>query len=106
MLMDRVVIRRYHRDGQGRSVLFGLTFEETSEFETLEGSAAANNSGHPFWAGEVSPKKQRQRRWKDLYLKHETAWELWRVSPAVPELPSSVIHQIDQGDCSVTRPAG
>jgi hypothetical protein len=102
MLMDRVVVRRYYRDEQGRSVLIGLTFEETSEFEGLEGSVAANSSEHPFWAGEALFESQMGRRWNDLYLKHQTAWELWRVSPAFPDLPSSVLHQIDQADCMVT----
>jgi hypothetical protein len=96
MLMDRVVIRRYHRDAQGRSVLIGLTFDETTEFETLEANAA-NSPNHPFWSGEAPPGSEPECRWTDLYLKHETAWKIWRVGSALPELPTSV-ERIDHGD--------
>jgi hypothetical protein len=74
MFIDRAVTRRYHRDEEGRSVLVGLTFEETSEFETLEGRASG-----------LGLEGEREFRWHNLYLKHESAWKRWLLTLAASE---------------------
>ena len=84
-MADRVITRRYHSDELGRSILIGLTFEETQEFEELEDSSPADSTGSPFWTFEGPPTTQRERRWLQLYAKHQAGWDLWRrmiVGPA------------------------
>jgi hypothetical protein len=65
--------RRYVVDGNGRRVLFGLTAEETSEFERLEASLALYGEG----AGADLPVSGPERRWVELYGKHDVAWLRW-----------------------------
>jgi hypothetical protein len=59
--------RRYFVDQVGRRVLIGLTVEETFEFETLD--AARDENG-------VST-TTREKRWAELYSKHDQAWRQW-----------------------------
>lgn len=65
--------RRYFVDACGRRVLIGLTFEETFEFERLDSQLADSQvvGEGALWlvAGE--------RRWQELYTKHEGAWKAW-----------------------------
>ena len=58
--------RRYFVDAEGRRVLVGLTFEETFEFEALDGPAA----------GDVDTRLD-EVRWRALYGKHVEAWKDW-----------------------------
>ncbi len=58
--------RRYFVDGDGHRVLVGLTFEETFEFEALDGPAA----------GAVDACLD-EVRWRALYDKHVEAWKDW-----------------------------
>jgi hypothetical protein len=51
--------RRYFVDHHGRRVLIGLSTQETSEFENLDGRPTPEN------------------RWLELYSKHEAAWRRW-----------------------------
>jgi hypothetical protein len=60
--------RRYFVDQNGRRVLVGLTIEETFEFETLD----SLNENEP-------PTTTRERRWLELYGKHDKAWREWMV---------------------------
>jgi hypothetical protein len=60
--------RRYHVETKGQRVLVGLTREETFEFERLEIA----------WVFEEgAPTTSRERRWLELYRKHEEAWKVW-----------------------------
>jgi len=54
--------RRYFVDGNGNRVLIGLTIEETFEFETLDNRPALD-----------------ERRWLELYGKHDSAWGDWKT---------------------------
>lgn len=79
-LIDRVMARRYHIDAQGRSVLIGLSHEETREFETLEQASPADADGNPFWSFEGEPNTADERRWLELYRKHQRGWESWTAN--------------------------
>jgi len=59
--------RRYFVDQVGRRVLIGLTVEETFEFETLDAAWDENR---------VAP-TAREKRWLELYGKHDQAWRQW-----------------------------
>ena len=65
--------RRYFVDGSGRRVLVGLTIEETSEFEALDGFATVGSCG----TKAVSWVANGAVRWLELYAKHEHAWCQW-----------------------------
>ena len=64
--------RRYFVDGDGRRVLVGLTFEETLEFETLDGPPACDVDAR---LDEV--------RWRELYGKHDDAWKTWMAQASL-----------------------
>jgi hypothetical protein len=72
--------RRYFVDGSGRRVLIGLTIEETSEFETLDNLPAVDETGGRV-AGEENgvPTTTREKRWLELYSKHDSAWIGWKT---------------------------
>jgi len=70
--------RRYFVDGNGQRVLVGLTIEETLEFETLDSLAALSwRGGHVLWEASGFPATKQQRRWLELYNKHDQAWSKW-----------------------------
>jgi hypothetical protein len=68
--------RRFFVDGSGRRVLVGLTIEETSEFEALDGLATVG-SGKVLWDESGQLGSKRRGRWLELYAKHEHAWCQW-----------------------------
>jgi hypothetical protein len=75
--------RRYFVDEQGRRVLIGLTIEETFEFETLDSLPALDEAGkHVAWDEDGAPTTPREKRWLELYSKHDRAWRLWMVKTA------------------------
>jgi hypothetical protein len=66
--------KRYGVDKSGRRVLVGLSIEETFEFETLDNIAPLDEAGnHIAWRDGV-PITSRERRWLELYQKHDAAW--------------------------------
>jgi hypothetical protein len=70
--------RRYFVDKDGRRVLIGLTLEETFEFETLDSLPALDESGkHLAWDENGTPTTLQEKRWLELYSKHDNAWRLW-----------------------------
>jgi hypothetical protein len=72
--------RRYFVDNSGRRVLIGLTIEETLEFETLDSLPALDESGnHVAWDENGVPTTTREKRWLELYGKHDQAWRQWMV---------------------------
>ena len=69
---------RYDTDENGRRVLVGLTIEETFEFETLDSLPALDQGGnHVAWDENGVPTTTREKRWLELYGKHDTAWRQW-----------------------------
>jgi hypothetical protein len=72
--------RRYFVDKDGRRVLIGLSLEETFEFETLDSLPPTDDSGnHIGWDDNGIPLTTRERRWLELYSKHEDAWRQWML---------------------------
>jgi hypothetical protein len=70
---------RYHIDGNGRRVLVGLTSAETHEFETLDALAPSDSSGNRLaWTFGGEPTTGREKRWLELYTKHDEAWKVLR----------------------------
>lgn len=70
--------RRYFVDGNGRRVLIGLTTEETFEFETLDNLPATDEHRNQVaWEGKGIPTSTREKRWLELYSKHDLAWRQW-----------------------------
>jgi hypothetical protein len=68
--------KRYRVDKRNRRVLVGLSIEETFEFQTLDDLAPLNDSGgHIPWPAGV-PITTRERRWLELYQKHDAAWKV------------------------------
>jgi len=72
--------RRYFVDDNGNRVLIGLTIEETFEFETLDnGPALDATGGHAGRDESGVPTTIRERRWLELYSKHDIAWINWKT---------------------------
>jgi hypothetical protein len=70
--------RRYFVDENGYRVLIGLTIEETLEFETLDNLPALDEGGnHVAWDEHGVPTTTREKRWLELYGKHDEAWRQW-----------------------------
>jgi len=63
-----------YRQDNGRC-LAGLTFEETIEFEALEALPPLDDNGNVGWTSEGEPTTPREKRWLELYRKHERALE-------------------------------
>jgi len=64
------------REEHGRC-LAGLTFEETIEFEALEELPPFDDNGNVGWTFEGEPTAPREKRWLELYRKHEGAIAAW-----------------------------
>jgi hypothetical protein len=66
--------KRYGTDKEGRRVLIGLSVEETFEFETLDDFSPLDETGTSIAWRDGVPITNREKRWLDLYQKHEDAW--------------------------------
>ena len=81
--------RRYFVDECGRRVLIGLSMEETFEFETLDNlTGIEGGNERAAWEEKGSPATMRERRWQELYGKHDRAWRQWMVETAADRLAS------------------
>jgi hypothetical protein len=70
---------RYQVDDKGRRVLVGLTSAETREFETLDALPPSDGSGDGVdWTFGGEPTTGREKRWLQLYVKHDEAWKALR----------------------------
>lgn len=68
---------RYSIDDNGRRVLTGLTSAETREFETLDSLPPSDSSGSRVaWTFGGEPTTGREKRWLQLYTKHDEAWKI------------------------------
>ena len=72
---------RYGVDDDGRRVLAGLTSAETREFETLDSLPPSDSSGNIVaWTFGGQPTTGREKRWLQLYTKHDEAWKTWKAA--------------------------
>jgi len=61
-------------------VLIGLTIEETLEFETLDNLPGLDETGgHVARDENGAPTTTREKRWRELYCKHDIAWIEWKA---------------------------
>jgi hypothetical protein len=68
---------RHTIDEKGRRVLVGLSAEETQEFETLDSFPPSDSSGNRIaWTFGGEPTTNREKRWLELYTKHDEAWKV------------------------------
>ena len=72
--------RRYYVDERGRRVLIGLSTEETLEFEKLDELSPLNDSGRIAWSDQGAPTTLHEKRWFELYIKHDAAWTSWAAN--------------------------
>ena len=82
--------RRYFVDESGRRVLIGLSIDETFEFETLDDLPALDEGGKraaPDENGTLTT--ARERRWLELYGKHDRAWRQWMIETAADRCRNS-----------------
>jgi len=66
--------KRYRIDENGHRVLLGLSNEETFEFETLDNQAPLDETGMVIAWRDGVPITNREKRWLELYQKHDEAW--------------------------------
>jgi hypothetical protein len=66
--------KRYCVDEKGRRVLLGLSVEKTFEFETLDDLAPFDEIGMVLAWRDGVPITDREKRWLELYQKHDAAW--------------------------------
>jgi hypothetical protein len=66
--------KRYSTDKHGHRVLIGLSTEETFEFETLDDLSPLDETGTSIDWRDGVPITDREKRWLELYQKHEDAW--------------------------------
>jgi hypothetical protein len=71
-----LLTERYRIDETGRRVLVGLTAAETQEFETLDSLSPSDDGGdHIAWTFGGDPTTNREKRWLQLYTRHDEAWK-------------------------------
>jgi hypothetical protein len=69
-----LLTERHTVDANGRRVLIGLTSAETREFETLD-SLSPSDGDRVAWTFDGVPTTGREKRWLQLYTKHDEAWK-------------------------------
>src|SRR3954447_24513252 len=88
----RIFPRRYLESVRQGYTLIGLSADETREFERLDRLSPVDHLGNCTWDFEADPKTPEERRWQELYRKHEIGWRRWLVAEgdwvvAVPHRP-------------------
>jgi hypothetical protein len=72
----QLLTARHSIDQKGRRVLVGLSAEETREFETLDSLSPSDGGGNRIaWTFGGDPTTSREKRWLELYTKHDEAWK-------------------------------
>jgi hypothetical protein len=56
-----------------RRCVAGLSYEETIEFEALDAFPPLDANGNIAWTFEGEPTTHREKRWLELYNKHDRA---------------------------------
>lgn len=88
--------RRYIVNGDGQRVLVGLTSSETIEFERLDNPQAPSEGASLLQEvrhDERHPgQNESDRRWSELYVKHERAWSAWMAESRARFHPQHVLN--------------
>ncbi|MEA2887922.1 MAG: hypothetical protein QOD11_2282 [Bradyrhizobium sp.] len=71
----QLLTARHSIDETGRRVLVGLSAEETREFETLDSLSPSEGGNRIAWTFGGDPTTSREKRWLELYTRHEEAWK-------------------------------
>jgi len=71
----QLLTARHTIDERGRRVLVGLSAEETGEFETLDSIPPSDGGNRVAWTFDGDPTTSREKRWLELYTKHDEAWK-------------------------------
>ena len=72
----QLLTARHTIDHKGRRVLVGLSAEETREFETLDSIPPSEGGGNRIaWTFGGDPTTSREKRWLELYTRHDEAWK-------------------------------
>jgi hypothetical protein len=58
---------------EDRPCIAGLSYEETIEFEALDAIPPLDDDGNVVWPFEGEPVIHREKRWLELYRKHDRA---------------------------------
>jgi hypothetical protein len=61
------------RSEDERRCVAGLSYEETIEFEALDAFPPLDAGGNVAWTFEGDPTTHREKRWLELYNKHDRA---------------------------------
>lgn len=70
-------------DGNGRSVIIGLTYEETIEFKSLDQTSPTDSDGNLGWYFQGGPITRSEQRWLELYEQHRLAMCLLRLQSTI-----------------------
>jgi hypothetical protein len=76
----RIFPRRYQAHAHQPHTLIGLTADETLESERLDRLSPVDHLGNCVWNFEDEPRTFEEKRWLELYRKHETGWSDWLVA--------------------------
>jgi hypothetical protein len=79
--------KRYGIDENGHRVLVGLSIEETFEFETLDDLSPLDETGTSIAWRDGVPITDREKRWLELYQKHQDAWRMLLANRVVRPQP-------------------
>jgi hypothetical protein len=83
-----LLAKRYDIDENGRRVLVGLSSAETQEFETLDSLSPSDGGSNCIaWTFGGDPTTGRERRWLQLYTKHDEAWKTLNGNGRWPPIP-------------------
>ena len=74
------------RSADNRRCFAGLSFEETMEFEALDAFPPLDDNGNVVWPFEGEPTTHREKRWLELYRKHDRALKPARLRSSLCRL--------------------
>ena len=77
---------RYAIDPQGERVLIGLSAAETKEFRTLD-ALSPSDGENIGWTFGGEPTTVREKRWLELYTRHNEAWRASKAGNGPAPMP-------------------
>lgn len=86
---NKAAPRRYFLDAHGHRVLIGLSADETAEFEALDLPSMNAHADPMKNCQSENLAEQGKLRWLELYSKHESAWQTWKVQSRAEQAADS-----------------